>query len=176
MREFVESGAAGQYRGVTDLVSGGVPCQPYSTAPSGKNKSDDAWEYAREAIGIIWPKYIFLENVSKAAIEYFAKDLAEMGCLCKAIKVSAADLGADHVRARYWLLAHTNNKGQLCGENYAEMAELPELRCSIWESSPDHSRMDDGVANWGKRIKSVGNVQVPAVAAIAWQTLIKESK
>ncbi len=32
VREFVQSGAAEQYRGIADVVSAGFPCQPFSVA------------------------------------------------------------------------------------------------------------------------------------------------
>ena len=43
-----------------------------------------------------------------------------------------------------------------------------------WESEPDVDRLAHGVASRVDRLRALGNGQVPAVAALAWQTLIGE--
>lgn len=169
--EFVESGAAREYRGFADLVSGGIPCQPYSKAAAGKNQSDTTWNYAASAIHAIQPEYVFLENVSKTAIETFAKELLAMGYNCKAMQLSAADMGADHVRKRYWLLAHANDESKLQRSIDAKVAVMPKIRESIWTAKYVEPRMDDGMADRGKRFRAIGNGQVPQVAATAFRIL-----
>tara|TARA_R110000824_G_scaffold197027_3_gene380317 strand:- start:3212 stop:4030 length:819 start_codon:yes stop_codon:yes gene_type:complete len=42
---------------------------------------------------------------------------------------------------------------------------------SWWEVEPDVGRVADGVANRVDRLRAIGNGQVPAVAALAWETL-----
>ncbi len=42
------------------------------------------------------------------------------------------------------------------------------------EAAPKLCRVDDGVANRVDRTKAIGNGQVPAVAALAWKTLMPE--
>lgn len=171
VREFVESGAAREYRGFADVVSGGVPCQPYSTAAAGANKADTTWNYAAAVIHSVQPRYVYIENVSKKAIETFSKELLAMGYRCKAVKLSASDMGADHVRSRFWLLAYTDDKGQLQRSVNAKVAVLPEIRESIWETEFCEPRMADGMANRIKRFRAIGNGQVPQVAATAFNIL-----
>ena len=43
-----------------------------------------------------------------------------------------------------------------------------------WAAEPDVVRMVHGVPARVHRIKALGNAQVPAVAALAWQTLISK--
>ena len=162
------------WRGIVDVVSVGFPCQAYSTAAAGRNTADDLWNEMRRVVADVAPTYIFAENVSRVAIDNAANDCESMGYKTKAISLSAKDLGADHVRERFWLLAHSNHNGELLRTINAEMGILQELGKSIWESYAESSRMDDGVSARMDRIKATGNAQVPVVAATAWLILKNE--
>ena len=160
-----------RWRGVVDVVSGGFPCQAYSNAASGKNVADDLWPEMRRIVADVAPRYVFAENVKKTAIERASDDLEQMGYKTKCLELSAADLGADHVRSRCWLLAYTDMYGELLSSFNAEVAGMPGVRASVWNSYPSESRMAHGVANRMDRLRATGNGQVPAVAAAAWEIL-----
>lgn len=162
-----------QWRGIAEVVSGGFPCQAYSTAASGNNTADDLWPEMRRIVADVAPRYVFAENVSRRAINRAADDLEQMGYETRCIELSAQDLGADHIRGRCWLLAHAHHEGKLLREVDAEVAQLPGLQHRVWESYPDKSRMVDGVAHRVERLKTTGNGQVPIVAAAAWRLLDK---
>lgn len=117
------------------------------------------------------PEYVFAENVSPVAIEQAANDCAAMGYKTEMLSLSAKDLGADHERERFWLLAYTNDKSELRSRIDAEMAGLPEFCGSVWEAEPDRSRMVDGLAGRMERYEATGNGQVPIVAAAALWSL-----
>ena len=159
------------WRGRIDVVSGGFPCQAYSTAARGANCADDLWTEMRRVVAETAPRYVFAENPSKAAIDCAADDLDAMGYETRCISLSANDLGADHVRRRYWLRAYANHKGELHGEVNAKMAGSEGLYPSIWQTAPGGSRVFDGLANRMDRFKATGNGQVPIVAATAWRCL-----
>jgi len=44
-------------------------------------------------------------------------------------------------------------------------------RSSWWETEPGLDRVVDGCPDWANRLKAIGNMQVPAVAAKAWRLL-----
>ena len=117
------------------------------------------------------PDYVFAENVSPAAIEQAANDCTAMGYKAEMLSLSAQDLGADHERKRFWLLAYTDDKSELCRHIDAEMAGLPKFCGGVWEAEPNHSRMVDGVAGRMERYEATGNGQVPIVAAAALWSL-----
>jgi len=165
------------WKGTVDVVSGGFPCQAFSSAARGRNiASKDLWGEMRRVIGEVCPKVVFAENVSERAILQAQKDLLELGYNSKYIQLSAKDVGADHERQRYWLLAYTDYYGELCRSEYAEAQELSELRNSVWETYPGELRVSDGVAFRMDRLKALGNGQVPLVAASAWIELHKHLK
>ena len=159
------------WRGSIDVVSGGFPCQAFSTAAAGNNTADTLWPEMRRIVADVAPRYVFAENVSRAAIDEAADDLESMGYQVRCLELSAQDMGADHIRGRCWLFAHTNMRSKLCGPVNAEVALLPGVRPRVWETFPGESRMDDGLAHRMDRLKAIGNGQIPIVAATAWRIL-----
>ena len=160
------------WRGIVDVVSGGFPCPAFSTAARGRNLAEkDLWHEASRIIGEVQPTFFFGENVSRQAIEQAATDLNDMGYDCRGCKISAADVGADHLRERYWVLAYPHNQSQLFRKINAEMAGVSKLRPSVWQTFPAESGMDDGMAYRMDRFKAIGNGQVSIVEAAAWGTL-----
>ena len=159
------------WRGIVDVVSGGFPCQVYSTAAAGKNTADDLWPEMRRVVADVAPGYVFAENVSRVAIDQAANDCESMGYKTKAISLAASDLGADHVRERFWLLAYADDKSKLLRQFNAEVEMCASLQNRIWETYPTKSRMAHGLAGRVDRLKATGNGQVPLVAATALQIL-----
>ena len=123
VREFVQSGAAEQYRGFADVVSAGFPCQPFSVAgkQAGADDERNMWPATADVIRIVQPRSVLLENVpGLISSGYFGTvigDLADMGYVGRWGVVSAADCGASHKRARVWIVAHANNasRGDVSG-------------------------------------------------------------
>ena len=159
------------WRGIVDVVSGGFPCQAYSTAAAGRNTADDLWSEMRRIVADVAPRYVFAENVSRIAIDQAANDCEQMGYKTKAIAISAKDLGADHIRERYWLLAYSDHDGKLLQSIDAEAPKLQELDKSVWKNYPESLRMVNGLGCRMDRLKAIGNGQVPLCAATAWRIL-----
>jgi len=160
------------WRGVVDVISGGFPCQAFSTAAAGRNIADDLWPEMRRVIGEAVPRYVFAENVSKLAINRAGEDLEQMGYQTKAISLGAKDLGGDHIRTRYWLLAYADDPRELlCGID-AEMAVMQDVGEGVWSGNPRDSGMANGVAYRMDRVKATGNGQVPIVAVNAIRLMV----
>lgn len=162
------------WRGTVDLVSGGFPCQAFSSAARGRNIGEkDLWGEMCRVIREVQPKVVFAENVSERAILQAQNDLLELGYNSKYLKLSAKDVGADHERDRFWLLAYTDYYSKLCSAFNAEAPLVQELRNGVWETFPGELRVSDGMAFRMDRLKALGNGQVPLVAASAWCELHK---
>lgn len=73
-------------------------------------------------------------------------------------------------RSRQFINAvHTTPQGK--GETNQSIRERFH---EVWKVEPDLGRVANGVAARVDRLKALGNGQVPAVAALAWEILIKE--
>ena len=163
------------WKGTVDLVSGGFPCQAFSSAARGRNIAEkDLWWEMFRIIREVQPTLVFAENVSEKPIFKAKADLESVGFRAEYIKLSAKDLGADHSRDRYWLLAHTNNNGKFCSPVNAEACVLQEFRNRVWETYTGKLRVVDGVAYRMDRLRAVGNGQVPIVAAAAFCLLMRD--
>lgn len=161
------------WNGTVDLVSGGFPCQAFSNAARGRNITEkDLWGQMYRITREVQPTFVFAENVSDKPILQAKSDLEDIGYKCEWIKLSAKDLGADHIRARYWLLAYSNNNGKLCSSLDAKALRLPQLCQSFWQSDPTQHGVSDGVAFRVERNRAAGNGQVPIVAAVAFTRLM----
>lgn len=195
IRKFIKSGAAARYRGFIDVVTGGFPCQPFSTAGRqlGADDPRNMWPSARECIRLIRPKYALLENVPALINSgYFQRilgDLAEMGMDARWGVFSACALGAPHTRQRLFILAYPNGdrgtgrdkcSNGTAGTEWRETSigrqHLFEggrlAQAEIWNAKEtDILRIPDGNTNRGDRIAACGNGQVPSVVAAAWNML-----
>lgn len=129
------------------------------------------WPEMRRVVAEVAARYVFAENVSRQSIDAAADDLQSLGYQTRCISISAADLGADHVRQRHWLRAYADDEGELHGDVNAEVAELSRICPGIWASEPASSRVADGVAERMERYIATGEGQLPIVAAAAWRLL-----
>jgi len=125
IRQFNERFAS-KYAGRVHFISAGFPCQPFSVAGKNKGKEDERnmWPATIKCISIIRPEYAFLENVPNLLTHKYIRrifgDLAEIGYDCEWDVVSAAFIGAPHIRKRVWILAHAVNLWQLQSQRTVE--------------------------------------------------------
>lgn len=104
-----------KHRGAVDVLSGGFPCQPYSTAGLRLGKADarHLWPQMLRAIREIEPTWVVGENV-RGLLNWngglvFAEvlhDLEAAGYEVCAFLLPAAGVGAPHERYRVWIVAH----------------------------------------------------------------------
>lgn len=160
------------WRGQADVVSGGFPCQAFSQAARGRNNAADLWpEMLRIALDV-QPRFVFAENVKRHPIERAAAELELGGWRCSIAEVSAAALGAPHIRERWWLLGDAHSNCEPMGPEHAEASRLRWASDGIWKGPEDTSvRESDGLAHRMDRLRALGNGQVPAVVAAAWRVL-----
>lgn len=161
------------WRGIVDCISGGFPCQAFSTATRGRSVAENMWPEMLRIVGEVRPKYVFAENVDEKPILIAQRDLDGCGFKTLRAKLSAKNLGADHIRDRWWLLAHADDNGKFCSEINAKTQIMQKFCNCFWEAEPEKFRVFDGVAHRMDRLKAIGNGQVSIVAATAFQELMR---
>lgn len=118
VREFAQSGAADQYRGIADVVSAGFPCQPFSVAGKQLAGGDERnmWPATVEVIRRVQPRSVLLENtpglIHVGYIGTVLTDLAGLGFMGRWGILGACDAEAPHKRERIWIVAHANSDGR----------------------------------------------------------------
>jgi DNA (cytosine-5)-methyltransferase 1 len=108
-----------------DIITGGFPCQDISTAGKGAGIQYDKstgeahtrsglFGQLVRTIRLVRPRYALLENVAallSRGMGTVLGDLAEIGYDTEWDCISAADVGAHHIRERIWILAHDDSFG-----------------------------------------------------------------
>jgi DNA (cytosine-5)-methyltransferase 1 len=97
-----------------DVITGGYPCQPFSTAGKRKGENDERhlWPYVRDAIGALGPQLVILENVRGHLTLGFGTvlgEIADLGYSARWGVVRASDAGSPHGRPRIFLVAYPTN-------------------------------------------------------------------
>jgi len=178
------------WRGRVDVVSGGFPCQDISAAGKGagiRGERSGMWAEMARVVSEVRPRYVFVENspmLTSRGLGVVLGDLSTMGYDARWGVLGADAVGLPHHRARLWLVTNSNCKRGCGGDSKWEYAKnAGQLRRSQrqnkgrvegWNTEPKLGRVANGVANRSNRLKAIGNGQVPAVAALAWQLLTLE--
>lgn len=106
-----------QYANRIDILTGGFPCQPYSSAGKRKGKEDERhlWPEMLRTIREVAPRYVVGENVlgltnwdGGIVFDEVHTDLETAGYEVAAMVVPAAAVNAPHGRDRVWFVARRN--------------------------------------------------------------------
>jgi len=105
------------HRGQIDILTGGFPCQPYSSAGKRLGKEDDRhlWPEMLRAIREIQPSYIVGENVfglvnwsEGLVFDEVQTDLENEGYEVQPVILPACAVNAPHRRDRIWFVAYSD--------------------------------------------------------------------
>jgi len=106
-----------KYANTIDILTGGFPCQPFSTAGKRKGTDDERylWGEMLRAVQEIKPKYVIAENVygitnidGGLVFEQVCLDLETEGYEVQPFIIPAAAKNAPHRRDRCWFIAYAN--------------------------------------------------------------------
>lgn len=160
-----------------DVLCGGFPCQAFSTAAHGKNiASKNLWNSMLEFVKCSKAPIVFGENVVLRAIDKAKQDLESIGYKVERIRLSCGDLGADHRRNRFWLMAvKKDEKGISTFNKLSEhLSKFPKLNGNCWTKNIEQTGDAVTVASKDRRdqLLGIGNAQSPFVAASAFRILV----
>ena len=107
-----------------DIVSGGFPCQPFSSAGKRKGAEDSRFLFPKmlEVIATVRPRWVVGENVGGLLtiedgriFDDICTSLANQGYEVWPVVIPASALGAPHRRDRVWVVAHANDGHEQSG-------------------------------------------------------------
>ena len=147
-----------------DILTAGYPCQPFSHAGDRKGVNDERhiWPHIKEAISILRPRIVVLENVRghlTLGFDVVLKDLTEIGYDARWQLVRASDVGAPHQRARLFVIAYPNSsrsQGQ-SGSGYSAAKRL------AFDSGTKHKPHDGQMSKLRQRFTSRSEMHVQRV-------------
>lgn len=171
---------------VTDLLTGGFPCQPFSQAGKRRGTSDERylWPEMFRVIQLTKPTWVIAENVrglvtwnEGLVLEQVCLDLENEGYEVQPLIIPACAVNAPHRRDRIWIIAHSTSKP----EGDTKRSRISETQpegfgrhrqdsCNEdWEKNwievaASLCRVDDGVSRRVDRLRALGNAIVPQVA------------
>ena len=181
------------WRGIVDVVSGGFPCQDISAAGTGggiTGSRSSMWKHMARIIGEVQPRYAFVENspmLTTRGLGTVLGDLASLGFDAEWGVLSAADVGANHLRERIWIVGkntqqhrlfpHTLHNGNRWGQQQSKSIKkknrnLSNTKCGdvqkselqqrtvFKEGRETPNRFSDGIGNaiWWSTEPGVGRV------------------
>ncbi|MCB0541933.1 MAG: DNA cytosine methyltransferase [Saprospiraceae bacterium] len=106
------------YAGRIDIITGGFPCQPYSSAGKRLGKEDERhlWPEMLRIIREVSPRWVVGENVrgitswsDGLVFDEVQTDLEAAGYEVQAFILPAASVNAPHERYRTWFVAHAGS-------------------------------------------------------------------
>lgn len=177
------------HRGTIDVLTGGFPCQPYSTAGKRLGKEDDRhlWPEMLRAIREIQPTWVVGENVrgltnwnGGMVFDEVQADLEAEGYEVLPFLLPACAVNAPHRRDRIWFISRlipNASSSRRIQNDIQQPSDKPKYACPSWERFPTQSPIcngDDGISSrldgitfpkWrSESIKAGGNAIVPQVA------------
>jgi DNA (cytosine-5)-methyltransferase 1 len=181
------------WRGRVEVVSGGFPCQDISVAGSGAGidgERSGLWREFARIICEVRPQFVYVENspmLTSRGLGRVLGDLAARGFDAQWGVLSAADVGAPHLRKRIWILADANREHVQRMERESQPRELQRsdrlhdrAGCGPiwpdWPTEPTLGRVADGVPHRVHQLRTLGNAQVCRVATAAWLQLLRRSQ
>lgn len=188
-----------EYKGRVDCIHAGFPCQDISQAGKqagvGEGTRSGLYREVLRIADVVRPSFLFLENVSAIlnnGLGTVLGDLAARGYDGRWCCLRASDVGANHKRDRWWMLAYhyrfglekDTNKTAICGEadnawdnghirsiHGEGLSEYEKVYSMVPE--PSFVGLDARVPFSVDRIKACGNSQVPLQAAVAFKILMR---
>lgn len=162
-----------------DLVFGGYPCQPFSSAGQRKGASDERhmWPHMLEIVRRVKPTWVVGENVKghiSLGLDDVLDDLENEGFETRAFAIPAGAVKAPHCRERVFVVSYSESNRHRARGEIRDVCEangrsgrrlLPEFALPDWgDTTPRICREIDGIPNRVDRLKSLGNAVVPQQA------------
>ena len=164
--------------GFVDLICGGFPCQPFSTAARGRNNAIDLWPEFIRIVRDAHPRWVLAENVPgilDAGIDRVCSDLEAQGYSVWSFNVDVALPQRQRGRHRIVWLAHADSEGEPRFALDAEVAGIPTLSGRSEADEPAPLGMDDELPGRMDRLHALGNAFPPIAGEFFGRVIMSAS-
>lgn len=158
------------WRGKIDILTGGFPCQPFSTAGKRKGTGDSRylWPEMLRVIREVRPQWVVGENVyglvnwdGGLVFDTVCLDLENEGFKVIPVVLPACGVNAPHQRYRIWFIAYRKSdgdRGELRGletknDKLGEPKEHREDSTEFRDISSQRSFKDPYLYGWGSNLR-----------------------
>ena len=129
-----------------DVITGGFPCQPFSTAGKRKGTDDDRylWDETLRVVAETKPRWFVGENVEGIVnisegkvLQQIQKDLESEDFQVQCLIIPASGVGAWHQRKRVWIIANSKSlrsgrrSSEECGTEERKFQQTEQKRSSL---------------------------------------------
>jgi len=176
--------------GSVDVICGGYPCQPFSTAGQRRGKEDDRhlWPEFSRLVAELRPTWVIGENVAghiSMGLDDVLSDLEGQGYACRSFVIPACAVAAPHRRDRVWIVAHSECFGQSrqgkhvhpchcaadCQREASHVVNVSQP--GEWCAEPNVGRVVNGIPRRVDRLKALGNAVVPQVVQMIGHAILE---
>lgn len=149
-----------------DVICGGYPCQPFSTAGRRKGAEDDRhlWPEVNRLLAEYRPHWFIGENVAghvSMGLDDVLSDLEKQDYTARAFVIPACAVNAPHRRDRVWVVAHATSMQRNGGKNNAKAGErqTPKSRDCSCETNVPNTKCErqQGQGRAERRLRSAAN-------------------
>lgn len=150
-------------RYAADIICGGFPCQPFSSAGKRKGKEDDRflWPEMLRVIREVQPTWVVGENVAGilsmdggVVFEEICASLEDEGYAVQSFVIPAISQGAPHRRDRVWIIGYSEHNGRYAAEEQGS-ASKAERTGGVCESERSDTTYRDVPYNpWNSKSHS----------------------
>jgi len=168
--------------GPVDIVCGGYPCQPFSSAGKREGSDDNRhlWPEMYRIVKDIRPRWVFAENVAghiSMGLDDVLLDLENAGYSWWTFIVPACAVGHHQRRDRVWILADAVSRNGEMGRNISggrwEQEQVPRDVAGLKEGEPGMVAVVDGIPPWMDELRGYGNAVVPQIPEMIGRAIIE---
>jgi len=167
IHDDIKSLDGSQYRGAIDVLCGGFPCQPFSTAgkQEGAKHNSYLWPEMLRVVRESRPNWVIAENVAgldSMDLERVVSDLEAVGYQVWPILIPACAVGLPHRRNRIWICGYSDSDSESGRTLDAEAPRLQRDGDDAGSLGGIHG-LSQGLDSARARMSALGNAVAPGI-------------
>lgn len=159
-----------------DVIAGGFPCQPHSSASRGRKVAVDLWPEFLRVVREVRPAWVIAENVPGIGydgVDRVCSDLEREGYTVWPFDIDTALPQRQRGRIRFIWVAHANRDSQPRLPQHGQMAGLREVPTHSQSNDRTPLGMDDGLPGRMAGLHALGNAVTPTIAELVGRAIMR---